>query len=520
MKTYLLLSTLLYVSPTYSQTETIKYLKKFKLSKLWAQKLVGADLVLEEIKKRQELPKINVGVIDGGFYFDSIPTDDIALEKEFNERSNRYYFRHHGTAVSNIISKYEENPYGVSPNARFTTLYTLTTNDNNANVVDSIINLPEEKRPKVINYSMSTNEVGYDAVGRFGDHGVIFVASAGNKFPLLPVVKDLARQKNILRVGSTNAFGLPSFFSSEGDSVDITAPSNREIQSLVQGESVYFGGTSGAAPVITGSITTLLGVLPGLELKDIKKLLTDSALELLRSATSQFKNPPALNYYRAYRTALNIKAKCLLKELSCFQREIQNNSNYQFPLDTSWEQIEDETEKEIAARKEFLLTQNKKAAQFLEELYRKKDLIPESLYYKTLRQLPDNEAQVRIDLEKFYLDNKETIVKGRKKEFNYVISHISKNFREYYKKQFKVGAMDDKTQSLYMLSRYRDQDTQDYFWSLFLSDDLYPADKQSILEGVAQNSPALFMKYYDKAMEIGNSGTRYVADKLKREFEY
>ncbi len=168
----------------------------------------------------------------------------------------------------------------------------------------------------------------------------ILVTSAGNKNDLgLSVHPDKARASkdfNAIIVGSLHPDGLRSDFSSQGRAVHIMAPSDYSLTSAYDdGKYFPFGGTSGAAPLVTGSLAGfewLSGYHPTPE--EAKILLKKTAIPTLHSA---FENPRKngvgmVNAYKLGMVGKFLKGKCG-RNVDCFKKLIRGQAAYWFPED-------------------------------------------------------------------------------------------------------------------------------------------------------------------------------------------
>ena len=99
------------------------------------------------------------------------------------------------------------------------------------------------------------------------------------------------------------------------------------------GEPQNFGGTSGAAPLVTGSLAGfewLSGYHP--TAKESKILLENTAIPTAHIHERPRRNGAGLlNSYKLGRLGKLLKQKCMDKPPDCFQKEIRKEENYHFP---------------------------------------------------------------------------------------------------------------------------------------------------------------------------------------------
>ena len=311
-------------------------LKDGKLTDYWAQEMIGADLLKEEIEKAPPLPedKFLTAVFDGPRYRHNIHVQNLISHKkdqavlpELNDSQLRYFDTsipsQYITAVESIIKD---------------------VNIENNSMEDSVQMEAEElfsqkKIPSFINNSMSwsRSRTVYKAMSKIHPPAIL-VKAAGNNYPdsLSFIENQFAKDFDSILVGSLSPNGVVSSFSQEGEEVHILAPSDNWITSIGrEGEYAKFGGCSGAAPLVTGSLAGfewLSGYHP--TAKEAKFLLEQTAIPTIHS---EFEDPQRngvgmLNAYKLGMTAKRLKEKCHT-DPDCFQREIRNKANYEFSID-------------------------------------------------------------------------------------------------------------------------------------------------------------------------------------------
>ena len=167
------------------------------------------------------------------------------------------------------------------------------------------------------------------------------MASSGNGFPnrLDDKVNQASKDFDVILVGSFSPRGFVSNFSQSGKEISILAPSDKWLTSAGEdGEYTVFGGTSGAAPLVTGSLAGfewLSGYHP--TAKEAKVLLEKTALPTLHSSFEKprINGAGLLNTYKLGEVAKRLKEKCKNKSISCFKEEILKDENYRFSEDKS-----------------------------------------------------------------------------------------------------------------------------------------------------------------------------------------
>ena len=360
-----------------------------KLTDYWAQEMVGADLLREEIEKAPPLPedKHLVSVFDTPSGNHNIHVQNIishegpqAVLPALNSSQLKYFETKWGSDYLNIaedLSPPKGNTQNMKPAVKEN-----TQNEESSGIFSSLINdslnffqttwdsddidtaedasspkentqntepsensplentqntEPDGNFPSFINNSMTWGGwTAYHVMSEICPPSILVKAS-GNNYPHTPSVapRERAASKDFdaIIVGSLSTEGVVSYFSSEGEEVHILSPSDNYITSVDNnGKYAQFGGTSGAAPLVTGSLAGfewLSGYHP--TAKEAKLLLERTAVPTIHS---EFEEPQKngrgmLNAYKLGRVAKRLKDKCN-NDHQCFTQEIQNPENYQF----------------------------------------------------------------------------------------------------------------------------------------------------------------------------------------------
>ncbi len=286
-----------------------------QLSPFWAQEYTGAILARDFVKSfpldQLSIPK--VGVVDLGF----IPwdIDQNRLAEKLAKRMDKVNFSHssgtyHGQSVAQIILG--SSPLGFSEIGDLDIVSPLDDGRSADELMGNAAALMSQSAD-LINISMEmggNGDVAYKAINDAAKNGKIFVLAIGNSFPF----DASSNQKNTtaIRVGSLSPIGNASWFSNESTSIDILAPSDAYVLSVASkndGKTLArFGGTSGAAPQVTGSIANVLALVPKLTIEDLKTLLKATALKTLNADERIQRNGAGtLNAYKLVRVAALMK---------------------------------------------------------------------------------------------------------------------------------------------------------------------------------------------------------------------
>ena len=203
--------------------------------------------------------------------------DDVNGADFLNEDSNPEDDGGHGTHVAGIIGAQGNNSVGISGVAWDAQIMGLKFLDGNGegNTADAAnaIDFAVDHGVRVINASWggpAFSQALYSAIRRANEHGVLFVAAAGNdgvnadSSPDYPAAFDLP---NVISVAATDRSDRLVEFSNYGaKSVDLAAPGD-DVYSTVPSVSdpsgyAAFSGTSMAAPFVSGAAALYLSKFP------------------------------------------------------------------------------------------------------------------------------------------------------------------------------------------------------------------------------------------------------------------
>ena len=180
----------------------------------------------------------------------------------------------HGTPVAGIVTV-------IAPSVTILPLVAFSETGTQANIVDAAI-YAIKHRAAVINLSVTCTEDMLrqirDAVGESQFKKSLLVLSSGNSGTRYPNLQE--RWDNVIVVGATG-LDLPihsTSYSVYGDDVDIAAPSGDAGDGIAtyaafSSETHLFNGTSGAAPVVSGTAALLKEKYPTANGADLKKML-------------------------------------------------------------------------------------------------------------------------------------------------------------------------------------------------------------------------------------------------------
>ena len=305
------------------------------LSAGWAQELVGADLAREFTIANARNRHVPIAVIE---------LSDTARSRQFRHGKSvqfippRSSFRsldfdesEHATAVAFIISG--PAPYGAGA---FASVEYLIQNGD-SNITHQLLGNIDKLPPVLTNISIGLNTPGLFQNDVFAlSRKSLIVTSGGNDFPKLLIDRKVPYLS--LNISSIRADGLVSDFSTPGPEIDLAAPSDWEMMSSTEENRLRkFGGTSGAAPLVTGILSNVAAISPELTPAEIRAIALETAIPSLSlrrngNGNGNGNGKGIVNAYRAVRLAARLAARPKnsaptdiheLRKLNHFEREAE-----------------------------------------------------------------------------------------------------------------------------------------------------------------------------------------------------
>ncbi len=247
----------------------------------WNLKMIHANEKTETVVK----DKIKVAIIDSGIdYSDDI---QVAERKNFVPDEDKVSVLYedgsgHGTSVAGIIAA-KDNQVGITGINDNVELYSAKVLDRNNQApisrVIQAIDWAVEKQVNIINMSLGVSSYSsalHEAVKRAKQKGILVVTAAGNggkiEYP--------AAFKETIAVGSIGPDGKVSEASAIGNMLDLVAPGEQILSTSAFEGVMASGGTSMAAPHVTGIASVLWEQDKNVSADFIKYLLCVTAKKL------------------------------------------------------------------------------------------------------------------------------------------------------------------------------------------------------------------------------------------------
>jgi len=264
------------------------------LEPYWAQWRVGSHLAKFILTAAEKDTPIKIALFDAPTdihnpAFHNMNIHSGAIGPESNELIQDSRFGYHGTYSASIFCSNDPCSVGITTNVDFCVRHMA----HEESIVDAL-NYALDNNIKIVNlsigyFSSPLTEEMISLLERIEKSNMIIVWASGNEgefetfdpqdyqnLRLFPY--DL---ENIFVVTSVDPSLNFSSFSNADRTVSFAAPSHRgKITSIHAFDDQYFGGTSGAAPVISGILLNMLKVNPSLTPKEVKHILKLTSFDL------------------------------------------------------------------------------------------------------------------------------------------------------------------------------------------------------------------------------------------------
>ena len=233
--------------------------------------------------------------------------DDIYGADTLDHKGSGLDANGHGTHVAGIIAATGNNADGVSGICWQASVMSVRMLDSKgrgsaADAADAI-DYAVHEGAKILNCSFGTSSkssVLEDAIVHAKEHGALIVVAAGNDGESIeshPSYPASYTQGNILTVAATNEKDALASFSNYGSkSVDVAAPGDDILSTLMDGRFGVKSGTSMAAPLVAGAAAML------------RKVDSKATYSQIRTALREaVDKPPALQGKVLYGGRLNVR---------------------------------------------------------------------------------------------------------------------------------------------------------------------------------------------------------------------
>lgn len=258
-----------------------------RLTPLWAQEAIGSPEALEFLNwfdkqnPSRSVVWVPVGINDGGIFLNFLSPEKLNQELKQKLASGvdvapptstpeSLATRNHAYSVSTLIA----DPHGTGVGHR--AYYSWFSNALTQRDVSSSF-LSAQVRPQFVNRSIGVRALG--GVDNSQDiqtiaSQTVVVAASGNSFPW---ITDKGSYRAII-VGAVDPSGFMADFSQSGSGLTISAPGHLVLAMTGPGRMDAISGTSFAAPLVTGVLSTVASVLPGVSFEELKEMVRRTAI--------------------------------------------------------------------------------------------------------------------------------------------------------------------------------------------------------------------------------------------------
>lgn len=409
-----------------------------RMTPLWAQEAVGSPEAAEFLNwfdkenPSRKVVWVPVGINDGGIFLNYLAPEKLndELRRKLasgvdvapaNPSAAELKARKHAYSVSTLIA----DPYGSGVGHR--AYYSWFSNALTQRDVTASFTAAQVK-PQFVNRSVGTSVPGMvdnsQDIRTIASQTVI-VAASGNTFPW---ATDKGAYRSII-VGAIEPTGLMAEFSQSGSGLTIAAPGHFVLAMVAPGKMDVISGTSFAAPIVTGVLSTVASVLPGISFEEVKEMLRRTAI-----STTAFRHPATwdgwgvVNQSKLLRAAHRLvpgwpgnRAQVGADWVYDFKAEVQFRKA-QIQALASSSGCQDQVARLKLLRQNFFLdSEDFETRTDLAQAYSKNNYQAQSIYY----QHPDTNLKIsgirkRLDSRQFQLE----VVRGRVEEMKSLIANV------------------------------------------------------------------------------------------------
>lgn len=251
-------------------------------------------------------PSVHVAIIDSGIQmthpdlagafidpYDAYADDDDPSPNpgEFCQSSSTALCDEHGTAVSGIVGARANNRIGIVGMCPECALVPIKLLGDGNGALSADVHAFEhaiDSDAGVINNSWGyvdptpvpaplASVIHRASTESRGGLGAVVVFAAGNDDRELGN-DELEALPDVVCVSATDSYGNPTAYTNFGDATDVAAPSATFTTTVGGGYTSSFGGTSAAAPVVSGLAGWIVSAAPDMSAAEVHQLLIDTAI--------------------------------------------------------------------------------------------------------------------------------------------------------------------------------------------------------------------------------------------------
>jgi len=214
----------------------------------------------------------------------------------------------HGTAVSGTVGADTNNLIGVAGVGWANPIMPLVVVPSGCTTafsdIANAITYAADQGVRIINVSIggpSSSSALQSAVDYAWNKGAVIFASAGNNSSSTPMYP--AACNNVVSVSSTEPTDTFSSFSNYGSWIDLSAPGDNILTTMMGGGDAYWYGTSFSSPIAAAVGALVLSVNPSLTASRLVSLLEQNSDQIGGAGYSIYYGYGRVNAYRAVTAA-------------------------------------------------------------------------------------------------------------------------------------------------------------------------------------------------------------------------
>ena len=299
-----------------AQDDKLSPFNMHKLHPFWAQEYTGVDLLREKLQQSPHSWKLPYNLV-----------------QSLDSQSER-----HGEKVCQLIAgPHLSAPIPLEQPLNYMCFADIIEEEALSNWLQHC--LSTATCPSYINVSMyfpegRREDVISDIKTLIASEGITMVTSAGNdSVSMEPIKQELSASEEIVTVGNCSLKGDPYYTSNYSQKVTLCAPAGHYLTSYdFAGNTQLFGGTSGAAPMVTAALAAFTAITGySLNPREAVRLLRKTAIPHPRLPTISNFGVGIVNVWKIGKIAFRLQDLCQ-KNRDCYADALSSEETFIFPF--------------------------------------------------------------------------------------------------------------------------------------------------------------------------------------------
>ncbi|MGM7634611.1 S8 family serine peptidase [Bacillus sp. Hm123] len=285
--------------PNYRMTAEYKP-NDYYYSRQWFHSKINAPYAWNRTRGNSQL---TVAVIDGGVDMGH-PEFKGRLVKPYNAVTNSTTFPpdDHGTHVAGIIGAAMDGTgtAGVAPGVKIMPINVFDGEYAESYDISRAIIYAADQGADVLNLSFgsySYSSIVEYAVNYAYKKGAVIVAAAGNESTNQPLYP--ASLSSVISVSATNSKDKIAYLSNYGRYINVSAPGEGILSTVIDNAYAYMDGTSMATPIVSGEAALILSKNPFLTPNQVVKIIYSSTRDLGKKGWDSYYGMGRIDTYQA-----------------------------------------------------------------------------------------------------------------------------------------------------------------------------------------------------------------------------